>query len=107
MIDLHNQEPVWWWKGLWKIKCPLKAHIFMWFLIKNKIPTWDRLKNRMIEGPGWCPLCKGDEETGVDLFLLFPFVRHIWEECSWMLGKCVFGKGSHWKKLGNIGLPNL
>jgi hypothetical protein len=107
MIDLHNQEPVWWWKGLWKIKCPLKAHIFMWCLIKNKIPTWDRIKNRMIEGPGWCPLCKGDEETGVHLFLLCPFVRQFGKSAHGCWDKCVNGKGIQWKKLGKIGLPNL
>jgi hypothetical protein len=64
-IDILQQEPSWWWKGIWKIKCPLKSHIFLWCLIKNKVPTWDRMKLRGLEGPGWCPLCKGAEETSI------------------------------------------
>jgi hypothetical protein len=27
-IDLHQREPVWWWKKLWKIKCPTKDKTF-------------------------------------------------------------------------------
>jgi hypothetical protein len=23
-IDLHLRDPEWWWKGLWKLSCPLK-----------------------------------------------------------------------------------
>jgi hypothetical protein len=94
MIDLHNQDHVWWWKGLWKIKRPLKAHIFMWCLIKNKIPTWDRIKIWKIEGSGWCPLCKGDEDFGVHMFLLCPFVRKIWEEFLQVLGQMCRWKGN-------------
>jgi hypothetical protein len=27
-IDILHQEPSWWWKGIWKIKCLLKACFF-------------------------------------------------------------------------------
>jgi hypothetical protein len=43
-IDLLQQEPSWWWKAVWKQKCPLKAHLFLWCLIKNKVPTWDNMR---------------------------------------------------------------
>jgi hypothetical protein len=59
----------------------------MWCLIKNKIPTWDRIKNRKIEGPGWCPLCKGDEETGVHHVPSVPF-------CKTNLGRVLAGVGT-------------
>jgi hypothetical protein len=67
-IDLLQPEPSWWWKGVWKVKFPLKARIFMWCMIKNKIPTWDRMKLINLEGPGWCALCKANEETISHLF---------------------------------------
>jgi hypothetical protein len=43
----------------------------MWYLLENKIPTWDHMKKRMIEGPGWCALCKNDEQSEIHLFLSF------------------------------------
>ena len=50
--DLQNRDPQWWWKGLRKSKCPQKARIFMWCLIENKAPTWDKMAKRLIEGQG-------------------------------------------------------
>jgi hypothetical protein len=92
-IDLHQREPSWWWRGLWKIKFPLKARIFMWCLVKNKIPTWDRMKQRNVEGPSWCALCKANDELGVHLFISCPFVKQIWEECSQALGQASIWQG--------------
>jgi hypothetical protein len=62
-IDLLQEEPLWWWKGLWKLKAPLKSKLFMWTTLSNKVPTWDKMWKCQIEGPGWCSLCKGDSET--------------------------------------------
>jgi len=45
-ILVHQRDPLWWWKGLWKLKCPQKAKLFMWCVITNKIPTWNRMKRR-------------------------------------------------------------
>jgi hypothetical protein len=45
-IVQHLRDPIWWWKGPWKVHCPLKSRIFMWCLIANKVPTWDKMKNR-------------------------------------------------------------
>lgn len=36
-------DPEWWSKHLWKLKCPAKARLFFWCLLKRKIPTWDIL----------------------------------------------------------------
>jgi hypothetical protein len=29
-LDLFQQNPSWWWRGLWKLKCPQKSKIFLW-----------------------------------------------------------------------------
>jgi hypothetical protein len=87
MSFLHQQVPEWWWKGIWKAKCPLKARVFMWCLLKKKVPTWDRMKLRGLEGPGWCPLCKGEEETSLHLFLDCPFSIQTWRNVSSVLGQ--------------------
>jgi hypothetical protein len=41
--DLGLQEPVWWWRNLWKVKSPAKTRLFMWNVLQNKVPTWDNL----------------------------------------------------------------
>jgi hypothetical protein len=40
-LELYHRESKWWWKGLWKIMCPLKAKIFMWCALNSKAQTWD------------------------------------------------------------------
>lgn len=34
-INPMQQNPKWWWKGLWKLKCPQKAKNFMWATLNN------------------------------------------------------------------------
>jgi hypothetical protein len=81
-LDLLHPDTTWWWKGIWKVKFPLKAHLFQWCLINAKVPTWDRMKLRGLEGPGWCSLCKGVEETSLHMFLDCPFTHQTWAECT-------------------------
>jgi hypothetical protein len=59
-------------------KLPLKSKFFMWCLLVRKIPTWKVLKKRKIEGPGWCPLWKSNEESQAHLFLLCSFIKKAW-----------------------------
>jgi hypothetical protein len=33
---LGNQ--LWWFKPIWKFKCPLKSGIFIWLVLRNKVP---------------------------------------------------------------------
>ena len=40
------REEVWWWRPLWKLKCPAKTKLFMWCVLNNKVPTWDVLQKR-------------------------------------------------------------
>lgn len=81
-MELYQREPEWWWKGLWKIKCPQKAKIFMWCALKNKVPTWDRMYKRQIEGPRWCPLRRVDVESIFHLLVQCQFTDEIWKEAS-------------------------
>eukprot|EP00253_Pinus_taeda_P001598 PITA_01598 len=77
--------PEWWSKNLWKLKCPLKARIFLWCILKRKIPTWDILQSRFFIGPGRCPLCKSDGETINHLFTSCPVSLRIWGELIGLL----------------------
>ena len=54
LMDRQEEELSWWWKVLWKFKCPLKAKIYCWFLLKDKALTWDVLCCKGYEGPGRC-----------------------------------------------------
>eukprot|EP00253_Pinus_taeda_P010417 PITA_10417 len=73
---LMNQKgwdiPEWWSKSLWKLTSPAKARLFLWCMLKGKIPTWDRLQTRYLIGPGRCPLCKSEEES----------IRHLFSYCT-------------------------
>jgi len=86
-----DREVVWWWKTLWKIKCPPKNKLFMWFVLENKAPTWDNLQKRSFQGPGWYSLCKGEYESVIHLFLHCSYTLAVWKECTKHFGiNCVW-----------------
>jgi hypothetical protein len=93
-LDLHLRDPEWWWKGVWKLKYPPKSKIFLWCLLVKKVLTWDIMKKRQIEGPGWCSLCKCEEESQAHLFLFFPFSKAIWQEISQVMGRVLCWNGN-------------
>ena len=68
----------WWWKVLWKMKCPLKTKIFSWFLLSSKALTWDVLVSRGREGPGRCSLCKQSCESNFHIAVVCPFTQAVW-----------------------------
>jgi hypothetical protein len=37
---------VWWWRIIWKLRCPSKNKIFMWLALNNKAPTWEVLQKK-------------------------------------------------------------
>jgi hypothetical protein len=59
----RENDEVWWWKKIWKVKGPPKSILFMWIYINNKVLTWEMLRKRNREGPGICLLCHNSEET--------------------------------------------
>eukprot|EP00253_Pinus_taeda_P035163 PITA_35163 len=50
MLRKGWEEPEWWDRNLWKLKCPVKARLFFWYILKRKIPTWDILQARYLQG---------------------------------------------------------
>jgi hypothetical protein len=35
----EGRDKVWWWRTIWKLRCPSKNKIFMWLILKNRFPT--------------------------------------------------------------------
>jgi len=82
----EQREIEWWWRPLWKIKCPAKVKIFMWSAMEGKVPTWDILQKRNFNGPGWCVLCKRAQESITHLFISCSFAVEVWKYCSSLVG---------------------
>ena len=76
---MHRElDNIWWWKIVWKLKCPLKAKIFSWFILSSKALTWDVLILKGREGPGRCYLCKQDCESNFHIGVECPFTQSVW-----------------------------
>jgi hypothetical protein len=67
-----------WVLKLWKWHIELKLKCFFWLLLKKKILTWDALVARGWEGPGFCVLCRCNQETAYHLFVTCPFTQQVW-----------------------------
>lgn len=66
-----NSDPVW--KKLWKIQVlPRFAH-FLWRALKGVIPTRQKLWNKGVRCPMFCPRCDNATET----------VEHALRDCPW------------------------
>ena len=76
-VELFVRYVKWWWKGLWKLHCPAKNKLFGWVVLENKVMTWDILQKCHFEGPGWCNLCKYDQESSLHLFLNCSFSKAV------------------------------
>jgi hypothetical protein len=46
----RENDEVWWWKKLWKVKYPPNSILFMWLDLNNKVLTWEMLRKRNREG---------------------------------------------------------
>ena len=84
--EAEGREEIWWWKILWKLKCPAKTKLFMWCVLENRVPTWDVLQRRNFQGPGWCVLCKQEMESIPHLFISCPFSAAVWKGCMRQVG---------------------
>ena len=38
-LMIRDMDHIWWWKVLWKMRCPLKTKLFCWFLLSGKALT--------------------------------------------------------------------
>lgn len=108
-------DPDWWAKSLWKLKCPAKAKIFFWCILKKKAPTWDILQSRYKQGPGRCALCKNDLETANHLFMECPTAKKVWSEVLKQMNLTIKWEGQSlseawqnwWNKISEQKLRNL
>eukprot|EP00253_Pinus_taeda_P008165 PITA_08165 len=91
------EEPDWWSKSLWKLKCPKKSRLFFWCLLKGNVPSWDVLQTRFMIGPSRCPLCKLDSENVPHLFLHCPFTKKVWQEVQALIKKQLSWDGDSMK----------
>lgn len=72
-------------------KAPPRSKVFMWSILKNKIPTGDNLIKRGMHKPFWCNLCKDNTESMDHLFLTCPITVDLWvyvlsnipTQCTW------------------------
>ena len=83
---MEQREDVWWWKPLWRLRCPAKSKLFMWSVLNYKVPTWDVMQRRSFQGPGWCVLCKREMESSDHLFLTCSYSITVWREVSTLTG---------------------
>jgi hypothetical protein len=80
-----------WIRQIWNWKIPLKLKLFTWLAGRGKILTWEALRRRGWEGPGFCTLCKLASEDVNHLLVHCDFTREVWNlliksfslSCDW------------------------
>lgn len=66
------------WKNLWKLQIPYKIYMFLWKLLRNRLPTRMELIKRQIMVSPKCVMCDQEGETLVHLFLKCHFAKVLW-----------------------------
>ena len=73
---------------IWRIHVPLKIRIFLWQLIRKRLPTNDNIRRRRGPSNGQCALCGGPEDAN-HIFFTCSLARFVWSavrellHCSW------------------------
>ena len=68
-------------KCLWKLSILIKFKVFTWLLVLGKLSVHSNLQKRRPYhplSPGWCVICKKDNETMDHLFLNCEFSLRLW-----------------------------
>ena len=68
-------------KIIWKLPIPVKVKVFTWLLVLAKVSVHATLQKRRPYyslSPGWCVLCKKDNESIDHLFLHCDFSLRLW-----------------------------
>ena len=73
-------------KELWKLKVPPKVAMFVWRLIKDRLPTRDNLKKKRVELQDYlCPFCRLEDESASHLFFHCRKIIPLWwESMAWV-----------------------
>ena len=77
---------------LWKLRIPSKAAVFVWRLLRDRLPTKLNLRRRNVEiNDLHCPFCRRSEEDAAHLFFHCSRITPIWGEAlSWVNMLSVF-----------------
>jgi hypothetical protein len=70
----------WWHRAFWDWNIPIKIKLFCWFLLENKVLTWDNLLKKGGLGLGICILCLQGGEFVYHLMVQCSFVQLVWKE---------------------------
>jgi hypothetical protein len=74
-----------WTSPLWKAPIPLKTKIFMWQLLRDRLPSGVEVLKHHGPGNGLCPLCGVPEMTHHSMFAC-PAARFLWSFVAEALG---------------------
>ncbi|RZB94304.1 Nucleolin 2 isoform G [Glycine soja] len=71
---------------LWKIRIPSKIAIFVWRLLRDRLPTKSNLQARQVQIPDLnCPFCGRMEEDASHLFIHCSKIQPLWwDSMSWI-----------------------
>ncbi len=64
-------------KSLWSLRIPIKVQIFVWLVLKGRLPTTDFVVNRGWTGCTTCVLCGCENETVDHLFVRCVFSHFV------------------------------
>ncbi|XP_014633797.1 uncharacterized protein LOC114410580 [Glycine soja] len=73
-------------QDLCKLKIPAKAAVFVWRLIRDRVPTKKNLSRRQVVMTGVpCPFCRNREEEAAHLFFTCSNILPLWwETMAWI-----------------------
>jgi hypothetical protein len=75
-------------KDVWKTRVPPRIRVFLWQLIRGRLPSSDQVAKRMGPSNGLCSLC-GDVEDCNHIFFTCPLAGFLWAgirdilHCDW------------------------
>jgi hypothetical protein len=80
---------------VWKLNIPLRVHIFLWLLSRNKLLTRDNMGKRRELNDQTCLFCCETESVN-HLFIDFCVAKVVWSEISTLVGKKVVKILNQW-----------
>jgi hypothetical protein len=102
------------WKGIWKVKVPLRVSFFVWTASLGKILTLDNLRKRGLIVMDWCCMCKRSGESINHLLLHCEVACTLWSviftlfDVKWVMNGRVLDLMACWKgQRGNKMVMNV
>jgi reverse transcriptase-like protein len=65
------------WKRLWKLRVPNRAHHFAWRFATDSLPTSENLRKKTLQVSATCPFCQDENGFTAHLFFQCPFARTV------------------------------